>query len=153
MTLSLPLHMILAAGPALAAPARAPAPSAVPADPDVRIEPPAGTVHEGEAVGFTVREAADGPILIDGCAPVEIERKNGAAWLPVPGHTCDTPVPATTVDGTLTFSVAAPSVGAYRAVLTWGMGCTPGFPLATANCARLGSVVSDPLIVAPAPPK
>lgn len=153
MTLSLPLFVNLLAGSALAGPANATSQPAAEPDPGVRIEAPTGAVHEGDAVGFTVRESVEGPVFIDGCAPVEVERKNGAAWLPGPGKTCDAPVPATAVDGTVTFSVAAPSVGAYRALLTWGVGCAAGFPLATANCARLGSVVSGPVVVAPVPPK
>ncbi len=100
---------------------------------------------------FTVRESVEGAVFVDGCSPVEVEQKTTGKWLPTAVKVCDSPVPATRVDGELAFSVPSPSAGSgtYRVLLTWGTDCAVGFPLPTAACKELGSVTSAPFVVAP----
>jgi hypothetical protein len=136
VTLSLPALFLFAA-------ARAAAP--------VEVVVPSTPPREGEAVPFTVRESVEGPVFVDGCSPVEVEQKTGGKWLPLAVKVCDSQVPATRVDAELAFSVPGPSPGSgtYRVMLTWGTDCAVGFPLATAVCKDVGSVVSAPFVVAP----
>ncbi len=117
----------------------------------VQIEVPATPPEEGQAIAFGVHETVDGPVFIDGCAPLEIERKTGGKWLTTAVKVCDSQVPATQLDGDLAFSIPGPASGsgAYRVILTWGTGCAPGFPLTTAICEQMGSVTSEPFVVAP----
>lgn len=115
----------------------------------IRIEGPTTPPHEGEAIPFTINEAADGPLFIDGCAALELEQKAAGKWRTTAVKVCETQVPATQFDGALAFSIPAPASGTYRALLTWGIGCAPGFPLVTATCTRMGSVTSEPVVVAP----
>lgn len=145
MTLSLPALLLLAARLAHAEEA-------------VTIVAPDTPVHDGEAMPFGVKEAMKGSIFIDGCSPVEIEQKTAGKWLTTAVKVCEPDqgkgrgqVPATAVDGSLNFSIPTPPSGSgtYRAVLTWGTGCSPGFPLATAICTQMGSVTSAPFVVAP----
>ncbi|MSP54532.1 MAG: hypothetical protein EXR69_02840 [Myxococcales bacterium] len=122
---------------------------AAPSEGRVQIQGPATPPHEGEAIPFTVSETADGPLFIDGCAAVELEQKTVGIWSTKAVKVCETQVPATQFDGGLALSIPAPDSGTYRALLTWGVGCAPGFPLVTATCTEIGSVTSDPVVVAP----
>lgn len=102
-------------------------------------------------MAFGVRETVDGPVFIDGCAPVEIEQKVDGKWMTTAVKVCDTQVPATQVDGDLAFSVRSPPTGSgtYRVIVTWGSGCAAGFPLTTAICRQMGSVTSEAFAVVP----
>ena len=146
MTLSLPFALLSLSPLAFGAP---PEPS-VSGDPAVRIEVPAAPVHEGEAIGFVIVEGVDGAIAVDACSPIEVEQESGGKWLSRAVTECERAMPASQIDGSFTISVRAPGVGTYRAVLAWGSGCAPGFPLATATCSQLGSAVSAPVTVSAA---
>jgi len=122
-------------------------------DPAVRIEVPTAPVHEGEAIGFVVVEGVDGAIAVDACSPIEVEQESGGKWLSRAVTECERGMPASAIDGKLTIAVRAPGIGTYRAVLAWGTGCAPGYPLATATCQRLGTAVSAPVTVTAPPAK
>ncbi|MFZ5477143.1 MAG: hypothetical protein ACOZNI_10245 [Myxococcota bacterium] len=130
------MHLIVALA-ALAAPR--------PAEP--RLVAPDAPVTVGEVVPLRIVAVQPGGVRIDGCAPVELERREGDAWKALPTVGCDKAIVATAVEKELTVSVPAPEPGEYRAVLSWGTGCTPNLPFAVAACAQTGFVRSAPFTV------
>lgn len=118
---------------------------------EVEIASPTAPVPEGSAITFTVKESLQGSLFMDGCSPAELEQKVEGRWLTVPLKLCDAPRSASEFDTSLTFSLPTPPRGAgtYRAVVTWGQGCSPARSFVTAGCTTLGSVVSAPFVVSP----
>ncbi len=109
------------------------------------LEAPAAAVTSTDAVPFTF--SAPGTSFLEGCAPIELERKEGAGWVALPRVPCPTAVAAISVSGSLTLSVPPPIPGEYRAVAAWGTECTPSLPFALAGCKGLDQVRSSPFKV------
>ncbi len=113
---------------------------------------PDARVDAGEAAVFTFRPAAGRPISVDGCAALELERREGEGWVPAPGAvTCDGSMPARIVAKELTFTVAPPGPGEYRGVIAWGVGCVEGRAFSLGACPSRGVARSAAFSVA-APP-
>lgn len=111
---------------------------------------PAGPLVSTEAVSFTFK--ATGVAFLDGCAPVELEKREGEAWVALPRTSCAQRPPATRVEGALVLSVPPPGPGEFRAVAAFGRRCGEGRPFAQAGCVELGVARSAPFVVlAPAP--
>jgi hypothetical protein len=136
------MHLLVALS-ALAAPR--------PAEP--RLVAPEAPVRPGQVVSLRIVAGPSAGIRVDGCAPVELERREGEVWKPVPSVACDKPLGATVVDKELTVSVPAPAAGEYRGVLAWGSGCAAGLPFSVAACTHTGFVRSAPFVVASADPQ
>ncbi len=103
-----------------------------------------GEVGVGVPVAFTLTEDQPGTVIVAGCGAVELERREGEAWVPVAGPRCEAPVPAVTVETRLTLSATVPAPGTWRAVAAWGAGCVPGRPFSLAACRTLDRAVSEP---------
>ncbi|MFN7142256.1 MAG: hypothetical protein ACK4YP_00645 [Myxococcota bacterium] len=116
-----------------------------------RLSVPAAPVPAGSAVTITL--AVDGTaVSLDGCSPVELERKRGERWEPVESPTlCDGITPARVATKDLIVSIAVSGPGEYRAVATFGTGCVAGRAFAQAACKSTGTVRSGAFIVDPAP--
>ncbi len=112
---------------------------------DVALVGPPGPLAATEAVSLTL--TTPGASFIDGCSPVELEKRDGERWLSIPRRACAQRLPASRVEGSLVVSVPPPGPGEYRAVVTWATGCTEGFALAQAACAEVEAVRSGPFIV------
>jgi len=116
-----------------------------------RLSAPVAPVDVGTAATFTIAADATG-VHVDGCAPIELERKEGEVWVPVPNAaSCDGSVPARLVQGTLTVSLATPGPGDYRGVATWGSGCVGERNFALAACGTVGVARSAAFHVNPPP--
>jgi hypothetical protein len=102
---------------------------------------PSESVGEEEAVVLTLAGGAD--LVVDSCAPVELERKDGDTWTPVATTPCEKHNVATRVSSTLTLTVPAPAPGEYRAAVAWGSGCLEKMTFHLANCKKLGVVRSE----------
>jgi hypothetical protein len=109
---------------------------------------PAQPVAPGEPVSFTF--ALDGVSWLDGCAPVELERQEGAKWVALARTPCPAGPAATRVEGALVVSVPPPPVGTYRGTAAFGTGCLADRSFATAACAALAIARSEVFTVAPA---
>lgn len=103
------------------------------------------TVGTPTSLAFT--EDIGGHVLIAGCEPIELERRDDTAWVPVGGALCPRAVPATEVEGELVLTVAVPTPGTWRAVLAWGADCVAGRPFSVAACRRVDVVRSEPFEV------
>lgn len=116
-----------------------------------RVSVPSAPVPAGSAV--TVTLAVDGTaVSLDGCSPIELERKREDRWEAVESPTlCDGTAPARVATKELTFSLATPGPGEYRAVATWGAGCVEGRSFALGACRSTGTVRSAAFVVDPAP--
>ncbi|GDX78424.1 hypothetical protein LBMAG42_02350 [Deltaproteobacteria bacterium] len=104
------------------------------------LEAPPGIALSTDAVPFTF--SSPGTSFLDGCAPIELERREGALWVALPRVPCPTAVAATLVNESLTLSVPPPIPGEYRAVAAWGTECDPARPFALAGCKTLDLVRS-----------
>lgn len=113
---------------------------------------PTAPVIAGELVPVRIVAVLSGGVSVDGCAPIELERREGERWTPLPNPACPVPLPATAVPIELTVSIPPPEPGEYRAVVAWGTKCAAGRPLAIAACERMGVVRSSPFTVAAPPP-
>ncbi len=109
------------------------------------LEAPSEPTLSTDAVPFTF--SVPGTSFLDGCAPIELERKEGLNWVALPRVPCPAAVVATQVNGSLTLSVPPPIPGEYRAVAAWGTGCNTTRPFALAACATLDVVRSSPFKV------
>lgn len=110
-------------------------------------------VASGEAAVFTFRPAAGRSVSIDGCAALELERREGEAWVVAPGAvTCDGSLPARSASKELTFTVAPPGPGEYRGVIAWGVGCVEGRSFSLGACTSRGVARSASFTVEPPPP-
>ena len=105
----------------------------------------------GQAVPVRIVAGMRGGIWVDGCAPVEMERREGDTWMPLPSVVCAAPTPAHLVETELTVAVSPPSAGEYRAVIAWGAGCAQGVPFVLAGYKTLGAARSAAFLVS-APP-
>lgn len=131
------LPSALAADPVLTLPGSALVPGA---STTVRLIP---SVGKGGAVT---------PLFVDGCAPVELERLVEDRWVRVPPAPCTTTRNATRAEGPLSLDVTVPEPGRYRAVVSWGQGCTTGFPLELSGCTLWGGTEPLRFEVSPPPP-
>lgn len=109
------------------------------------LEAPSAATLSTDAVPFTF--SAPGTSFLDGCAPIELERMEGAKWVALARVPCPTAVAATLVNGSLTLSVPPPIPGEYRAVAAWGTECDASRPFALAGCKSLDLVRSAPFKV------
>lgn len=116
-------------------------PAALAAEPV--LQAPTAVVQKGGAATLTFRESLPGNVLVDGCAAVELERREGEVWRAEPVAVCPQPVAAMEVAGELTLSATVPTAGSWRARVVWGVSCTPGLPLPMAACGRLGVATSE----------
>lgn len=101
------------------------------------VEAPRSPVDTTAAAAFRFTEDVSGPVLVDGCAPMELERKQGDLWVAVPPRACDRSVVATEIDKEITLSSVVSTAGTWRVAVTWGEGCVSGRPLMLAACKRL----------------
>lgn len=115
-----------------------------------RLEGPSAPVAETEAV--VLQLSGNGSLLIDSCAPVELERRDGKSWVGVATAPCERSQAATVVTGPLTLTVPAPAPGEYRGVVAWGSSCTEKLPFHLAACKKLGVARSEPFTVGTPPP-
>ena len=113
--------------------------------PPAKLVAPSGEIGLHAAVTLTF--TAPGVAWVDGCVPVEWERREAGTWVPVPREACAAQKPATRVEGSLTLSQAPLAAGEYRAVMTWGAGCAPELPLRLGACKALDVVRSEPFRV------
>lgn len=119
-----------------------------PAGPD--LVAPAGPLAPTEAVSLTFK--VGGVAFLDGCAPVELEKKEGEGWVALPRAPCAQRPVATKVEGALVLSVPPPGPGEYRALSAFGRRCVADRPFSQADCAEVGVVRSGAFVVsAPAP--
>jgi len=109
------------------------------------LEGPQGPVAEAGAV--VLQLSGSGSLLIDSCAPVELERREGKAWVGVATAPCERSQPATVVTGPLTLTLPAPAPGEYRGVVAWGSSCAEKLPFHLAACKKLGVARSGPFTV------
>ncbi|MSQ03365.1 MAG: hypothetical protein EXR71_15975 [Myxococcales bacterium] len=109
---------------------------------------PSGALASTDAVSLTL--TTPGTSFVDGCSPVELEKKDGERWMSVPRRTCAQRLPVSRLEGGLVVSVPPPGAGEYRAVVTWATGCTEGVALAQAACTVVEVVRSEPFTVRPA---
>jgi hypothetical protein len=118
-----------------------------------RLTGPAAPLAAGAALTLTLT-ADRKPVFVDGCAAVDLERREGERWVPVePTIACDGSAVARAIPKEQTFSLATPGVGEFRAVVAWGLGCVEGRPFALAACAALGVARTVSFqVVAPPPP-
>lgn len=119
--------------------------------PSPRLVGPSRAVGSGEVVPLRIVAVLPTGIRVDTCAPVELERHEGDAWITVPVRICEGSPAATEVAKELTISLPPPAAGEYRAVLGWGADCLTGQPFPLSACAKLGSVRSAPFTVQAAP--
>ncbi len=101
-----------------------------------RVDAPDEPIDVGGAVVLAL--SGGGLILIDSCAPVELEQKVDDRWVALPPSACASAQPATVVDGSLTLTVPAPPAGQYRAAVAWGSGCVAKLPFHLSSCKKLG---------------
>jgi hypothetical protein len=120
------------------------------AAPGPRLAGPAAVLGLAESVVVTL--SGGGGVHIDGCAPLELERKQGEAWVALPTTVCPKALPASRVDAPLTLTFPAVPAGEYRAVVGWGSGCTADQPFHLAGCRKFGTATSEPFFVGEAPP-
>ena len=111
---------------------------------------PTEPVAPGDFLGLSF--VLEGISWLDGCAPIELERQEGAEWVAQARKPCPASVAATQAEGALAFSVPAPPVGTYRAAVTFGLGCVSGRAFPVAACTSLSFVRSAPFTVAVAAP-
>jgi hypothetical protein len=110
---------------------------------------PTSPVAPGEPVSFTF--VLDGESWLDGCAPVELERQEGARWVALPRTPCSTTPVATRVDGSLVLTIPPPGAGVYRAVVAVGTACQLDRAFVVAGCQRLAVVRSAEFSILPRP--
>jgi hypothetical protein len=113
---------------------------AAPSEPVLAV--PTEPIVGGRLVSVHVTAPRTGRAWVDGCEPIELERKVGEAWSAVPPQPCVKAPPAASIDKELTLTLPTPQPGEYRAVLAYGVGCTDGFPLALASCKKVAFVRS-----------
>lgn len=113
--------------------------------PTAKLVAPSGEIGRHAAVTLTF--TAPGVTWVDGCVPVEWERREGGTWVAVRREACAAQKPPTRVEGSLTLSQAPLAAGEYRAVVTWGAGCVPEHPLRLGACETLDVVRSEPFRV------
>jgi hypothetical protein len=116
----------------------------------VTLQGPTGEITDREGVTLTI--TASGTTFVDGCAPVEWERREGAGWVAVPREPCPAQKPAAKVTGTLTLTTPALAAGEYRALVTWGSACAADLPLQLGACKTLDYARSEPFRVRTAQP-
>ena len=109
---------------------------------DVVLLGPSAPLASTDAVSLTL--TTPGASFIDGCSPVELEKKDGERWISVPRRACTQRLPASRVEGSLVVSVPPPGPGEYSAVVTWATGCAEGVALAHAACSVVAAVRSEP---------
>lgn len=119
------------------------------AAPGPKISVPAAPVGVEDPVVVTFFYGST--VFIDGCAALELERKEGESWLVVATNVCPKAANATRVEGTLTLTSPPVAAGEYRAAVGWGTGCADGMPFHLASCKKFGVARSDPFAVG-APP-
>ncbi|MDP2312118.1 MAG: hypothetical protein Q8P41_04375 [Pseudomonadota bacterium] len=125
--------------------------SASPAEPI--LVPPSAPVEEGDVASFALRPGPAGTVFVDGCAAIELERREAAGWVLAPGAVkCDGSLVARMSTKDLVFSVAPPGPGEYRGVVAWGTGCVEGRPLALAACKAHGIARTAAFTVVARPP-
>lgn len=118
---------------------------AAPAAP--RLVGPATAVEPSAGVTFTLTFAG-APVSVDGCTPVELDRREGDRWVAVAGAVlCDGTTPARAGASELTFTLASPGPGEYRGLVAWGTGCVAGRSFATAACRSRGIAESPAFTV------
>lgn len=110
-----------------------------------RLQGPSAPVGETEPVVLEL--SSNGSLLIDSCAPVELERRDGKSWIPVATVPCERSQPATLVSGPLTLTVPAPPPGEYRGAVAWGSSCAEKLPFHLAGCKKLGVARSEAFTV------
>ncbi len=110
-----------------------------------RLQGPSAPVGETEPVVLEL--SGNGSLLIDSCAPVELERRDGKTWIAVATVPCERSQPATLVSGPLTLTVPAPPPGEYRGVVAWGSTCADKLPFHLAACKKLGVARSEAFTV------
>ena len=120
---------------------------AAPRSGEPRLVAPSAPIQAGQVVPLRIIAGPTGGIHVDGCAAVELERREGEVWRPVPSVGCDKAIAARVVDKDLTVSVPTQEPGEYRGVLAWGTSCAENLPFAVAGCAKTGFVRSDPFTV------
>jgi hypothetical protein len=103
-----------------------------------------GPAAVGTVATFAFSEDVAGSVLVPGCAPLELERRDGKVWVPFAPPLCDRSAPATTLDGETALTVTVPAAGTWRAVLTWGSDCVAGRPFSLAACRRVEVARSEP---------
>lgn len=116
--------------------------------PAIVLSVPSTPIGARELVGVTVRVEDHLEVLLDGCAPVELERQVDGRWIVGTEVACARSELPTKVDGQLTISLPPPGPGTWRAVATWGAGCRSGLPFAFASCSALGAARSEPFVIA-----
>lgn len=117
---------------------------------------PVAPLAATEAASFVLTTVGHDSVLLDGCAPVELERREGESWVAVPRRPCPQRPAATVVQQSLVLSVPPPGPGEFRAVVAYGVGCRPSRPFAFAACEVVEVVRSNPFrveqaAVSPAP--
>lgn len=119
------------------------------AAPGPKIAVPETPVGEADPIVLTLSSGSS--VFIDGCAPLELERKEGEVWQVGATNVCPRAVMATRVEGVATLTAPATAAGEYRAAVGWGTGCVDGLPFHLAACKKFGVARSEPFIVG-APP-
>jgi hypothetical protein len=113
----------------------------------VALTVPAAPIGSAELVPVTVVPPVGVELLLDGCAPIELEQLVDAVWRPALGSACLGGEPPVRVTRGLTISLPAPGPGTWRATAVWGSGCHGAMPLAFASCANLGAARSESFTV------
>ena len=109
---------------------------------------PGAPVAATEAVTFTL--STPDTVAVDGCSPIELERREDDRWVAIPRVPCPNVVAATEIASSLTLSLPPPAPGDYRAVAALGTGCAAALPFALAGCAGL-DIVRSPTFTVLAP--
>jgi hypothetical protein len=99
-----------------------------------------------EPIKATITNNSHSTIYVDGCAAMNLERKQGAQWLPTTDKVC-------TVDElrpgqSLTQTLSANDESFYRVALEFGLACTTDLPIGQDGCAEAHVVYSDEILVA-----
>ena len=115
-----------------------------------KLLPPTAAITKNDPVILTL--SSPSTVYIDGCAPIELERKVGEQWELVASKVCPRAAPATRVDGALTLTAPSVRDGEYRATVGWGQTCTDGVPFHLAMCRKFGLARTESFFVGAPPP-
>jgi hypothetical protein len=113
----------------------------------VALRVPVAPIGSGELIPVTVVPPAGVELLLDGCAPIELEQLVDDVWRPALGTACRGDERPVRVTRDLTISLPAPGPGTWRATAVWGSGCHGAMPLGFASCASLGAARSESFTV------